>query len=94
MEILLLIFLQPVPVQIVNGQRIIFGADSNRLLSAKENNENTMINTQDAESKIRDTDMAAEMVKKARNDILRQAGYSILTQATKNSEKILELLSG
>ncbi|MCR4745245.1 MAG: hypothetical protein K5894_08450, partial [Lachnospiraceae bacterium] len=81
-------------MQIVNGQRIIFGVDSNRLLSARKNNENTMINTQNAESKIRDTDMAAEMVKKARNDILRQAGYSILTQATKNPEKILELLSG
>ena len=80
--------------KMVDGQRTLFGAYHNRLSSARQANENSMINEQEAESKIRDTDMASEMVRLSTANILREAGYSMLSQANRNPQKIIELLNG
>lgn len=77
---------------IVDEQRSIFGAYQNRMEHAVKNLDNTVENTQSAESQIRDTDMAKEMVKYSNNNILAQAGQSILAQANQTSQGVLALL--
>lgn len=54
---------------------------------------NTSENTQAAESRIRDTDIASEMVKYSMYNILEQAGYSMLTQANSTTQGILNLIN-
>lgn len=76
----------------VSSLRITFGSTQNRLEHAINNNRNKEENLQYAESVIRDTDMAAEMVKLSNLNILEQAGISTLTQANKNREVILGML--
>ncbi len=78
--------------EIVDRQRSIFGAYQNRMEHTVKNLDNVVENTQDAESQIRDTDMAAEMVKYSNNNILLQAGQSILAQANQTSQGVLALL--
>ena len=77
----------------VNAIRSKFGAYQNRLEHSYAINRNTHENTQNAESLIRDTDMAEEMVEYSNNNILLQAGFSILAQANQNSSLILNLIS-
>lgn len=80
-------------IDLVSGQRAMIGAYQNRLEHAKAIDDNTAENTQYAESRIRDTDMAKEMVEFAKNNILEQAGQSMLAQANQSTQGILSLLS-
>lgn len=77
---------------IINEQRSLFGAYQNRLEHAYNINKNSEENTQYAESQIRDTDMAAEMVQYSTHNILEQAGSSMLAQANQSRQGILQLL--
>ena len=76
----------------VNEYRTNFGVHQNRLEHAIKVNDNSSENTQAAESRIRDTDMASEMVKYSRESILQQAGQSMLAQANQQPQGILQLL--
>ena len=76
----------------VSQQRSLFGAYINRLEHAYNADTNTAENTQAAESKLRDSDMAAEMVQYSRDQILMQVGQSILAQANQSASGILSLL--
>ena len=71
----------------VNTIRSSLGAYQNRLEHSYAANLNTCENTQFAESVIRDTDMAEEMVKYSNANILSQAGQAIIAQANQNREK-------
>ena len=77
----------------VSEHRSYFGAISNRLEHTISNLMNSSENTQSAESSIRDTDMAKEMVNLSINNILAQANQSMLSQAAKNPQSVLSLLS-
>lgn len=76
----------------LSGYRSTMGAICNRLEKAQRNVENTEENMQAAESRIRDADMAEEMVAYAKHNILEQAGQSMLVQAGKINEGVLQLL--
>ncbi len=76
----------------VSEIRSDFGASQNRLQHAIANNDNTAENTQAAESRIRDTDMAEAMVADSRNSILMQAGEAVMSHYMANAEGILQLL--
>ena len=76
----------------VDEQRSVFGAYQNQMEHAYKNLANTVENTQHAESVIRDTDMAAEMVKYSNNNILAQAGQAMLAQANQTNQGVLSLL--
>ena len=84
--------LQDSAARIVSEQRSLFGAYQNRLEHAALINDNTAENTTAAESLIRDTDMASEMVKFSKSNILSQAGQSLLAQANQSNQGILSLL--
>lgn len=68
------------------------GAVQNRLEHTVANLDNISENTQSAESRIRDTDMAEEMVQYSKNNILQQAGQSMLAQANQANQGVLSLL--
>lgn len=72
--------------------RSVFGVTQNRLEYAKKVDDNIAENTQAAESRIRDTDMATAMVLYANVNILMQAGQSMLSQANKSKQDVLRLL--
>ena len=76
----------------VSTQRSKLGALQNRLEHTINNLDTTAENTQSAESRIRDTDMAAEMVQYSKNNILSQAGQSMLAQANQSNQGVLSLL--
>lgn len=76
----------------VSTQRSALGAIQNRLEHTVANLDNVSENTQAAESRIRDTDMAAEMVEYSKNNILAQAGQSMLAQANQSTQGVLSLL--
>ena len=76
----------------ISEERANLGAQQNRLEHTYKNNTNNVENTTAAESRIRDTDMAAEMVKYSNNNILMQAGQSILAQANQTNQGVLSLL--
>ncbi|MBR3772208.1 MAG: hypothetical protein IKL07_08065, partial [Clostridium sp.] len=76
----------------VSEIRSNFGATQNRLEHGVNNNQNTSENTQAAESRIRDTDMAAEMMDNAKYAILQQATESIMAQSKIQAQNILKLL--
>lgn len=76
----------------VSGQRSALGALQNRLEHTIANLDTTSENTQAAESRIRDVDMAAEMVEYSKNSILSQAGQSMLAQANQATQGVLSLL--
>lgn len=80
-------------MEIVSKQRSDFGAYQNRLEHAYNINNNTVENTQAAESLIRDTDIADAMMEYSVNNILMQAGVSMLTQANQLPNSIIELLN-
>lgn len=76
----------------VSEYRSMFGALQNRLEHAQANVDNTMENTQDAESKLRDTDMAEEMVNNSAASIISQAAQSMLAQSNEMTQGVLQLL--
>ena len=76
----------------VSKQRSALGALQNRLEHTVANLDNVAENTQSAESRIRDTDMAEEMVEYSKNNILAQAGQSMLAQANQSTQGVLSLL--
>lgn len=76
----------------VSEYRSMFGALQNRLEHAQANVDNTMQNTQDAESKLRDTDMAEEMVNNSAASIISQAAQSMLAQSNEITQGVLQLL--
>ncbi len=77
----------------VSAQRSTLGAIQNRLEHTIANVDNVVENTTAAESRIRDTDMASEMVTYSKNNILAQAGQSMLAQANQSTQGVLSLLS-
>ena len=79
-------------LQEVSKQRSALGAAQNRLEHTISNLDNVVENTTSAESSIRDTDMATEMVKYSNNNILAQAGQSMLAQANQSNQGVLSLL--
>ena len=76
----------------VSSQRSALGAVQNRLEHTIDNLDNIVENTTTAESRIRDTDMAEEMVEYSKNNILAQAGQSMLAQANQATQGVLSLL--
>ncbi|MBD5105830.1 MAG: flagellin [Lachnospiraceae bacterium] len=76
----------------LNEQRSNLGAQQNRLEHTVNNLNNVVENTQSAESAIRDTDMATEMVRYANNNILAQAGQAMLAQSNQANQGVLSLL--
>ena len=76
----------------VSTQRSALGAVQNRLEHTIDNLDNVVENTTAAESRIRDTDMAEEMVEYSKNNILAQAGQSMLAQANTATQGVLSLL--
>lgn len=79
-------------IENVSAYRSTWGALQNRLEHAMSVDDNTAENTQYAESRIRDTDMAEEMVEYAKNNILEQVGQSMLAQANQSNQGVLSLL--
>ena len=76
----------------VSAQRSSLGAVQNRLEHTIKNLNNASENTQAAESRIRDVDMAKEMMEMSKNNILNQAAQAMLAQANQNPQQVLQLL--
>jgi len=76
----------------VSTERSTLGAVQNRLEHTIDNADNTAENLQAAESRIRDVDMAKEMVKYSKDNILQQAAQSMLAQANQSTQGVLALL--
>ena len=79
-------------IESVSTQRSKLGAIQNRLEHTINNLDNVVENTTSAESQIRDTDMATEMVKYSNNNILAQAGQAMLAQSNQANQGVLSLL--
>ena len=79
-------------IQKVSTQRSALGAVQNRLEHTINNLDNVVENTPSAESQIRDTNMATEMVKYSNNNILAQAGQAMLAQSNQANQGVLSLL--
>lgn len=79
-------------LQYVSNIRARIGAQQNRLQHTIDNNGNAMENLTAAESAIRDTDMADEMVKYSMQSLLSQTGQSMLAQANQSNQGVLSLL--
>ena len=79
-------------IDTISNLRGTLGAIENRLYAAIENLTNTSVNLQDAKSQIMDTDFAAEMTNFAKQQILQQAGISMLAQANAQPQAVMKLL--
>ena len=79
-------------IDAVSTQRSKLGALQNRLEHTIANLDTTSENTSAAESRIRDVDMAKEMVEYSKNNILAQAGQSMLAQANQSTQGVLSIL--
>jgi len=79
-------------IKLISARRSELGAVQNRLEHTIKNLDNVVENTTAAESEIRDTDMASEMVQFSKNNILAQAGQSMLAQANQSNQGVLSLL--
>jgi len=79
-------------IEIVSSYRSYFGAMQNRMEHAMAIDDNIVENTQAAESLIRDTDMAKEMVELSKQNILEQVGQSMMAQANQSNQSVLSLL--
>ena len=79
-------------IEAVSEQRAKLGAIQNRLEHTIASDDNTAENLQAAESRIRDTDMAAEMVQYSKSQILQQAAQSMLAQANQSTQGVLSIL--
>ena len=75
-----------------SAYRSYFGAVQNRMEHSIQNLDNVVENTDAAESRIRDTDMAKEMVDYSKENILEQVGQSMLAQANQSTQGVLTLL--
>lgn len=80
-------------IGIVNTQRAVFGAYQNELQRANDNVTNSSLNLQSSNSKIKDADMAKEMLKYSKKGILEQASLSLFSQGIKKSTSVLDLLT-
>lgn len=78
----------------ISLNRSKIGAQQNRLEHTALNNSNISENTQAAESRLRDTDMAEAMVEYSKNNILQQAGQAMLANANHSGESVLKLIQG
>ncbi len=78
----------------VSAERANLGAMQNRLQHSIKNADNSAENLQAAESRIRDVDMAAEMMEFTKNNILAQAAQSMLGQANQAPQSVLQLIQG
>ena len=76
----------------VSAQRSALGAIQNRLEHSIANLDNVVENSEAAESRIRDTDMAETMVTYSKNNILAQAGQSMLAQANQSTQGVMSIL--
>lgn len=76
----------------ISSGRSYLGAVQNRLEHTIKNLDNASENTQAAESRIRDVDMAKEMMESTKNNILQQASQAMLAQANQNPQQVLQLL--
>lgn len=81
-------------LQNISANRSKIGAQQNRLEHTIANEENVVENTTAAESRIRDTDMAKEMVKYSNTNILEQVGHAMMAQANQSNQGVLNLLQG
>ena len=79
-------------IEYISKERATLGAQQNRLEHTYKNVTNVEENTTAAESRIRDTDMADEMVRYSNNNILAQAGQAMLAQANQTNQGVLSLL--
>lgn len=79
-------------IKTVSDERSKLGAIQNRLEHTIANADNTSENLQSAESRIRDVDMADEMVTYSKNNIVQQAAQSMLAQANQSTQGVLSLL--
>jgi flagellin len=79
-------------IQKVSTERAKMGAMQNRLEHTVANLDSAAENTQNSESRIRDTDMASQMVEFSKSNILAQAGQSMLAQANQSTQGVLSLL--
>lgn len=79
-------------IGVLDIERAKIGAQQNRLEYTVAINNNTFENTQAAESRIRDTDMAEDIVELSKHNILEQVGQSMLAQANQSQQGILQLL--
>ncbi|MEG1569524.1 MAG: flagellin, partial [Oscillospiraceae bacterium] len=79
-------------INMVSGQRADLGAIQNRLEHTINNLTATTENMTAAESRIRDTDMAKEMMQFTKNNVLAQAAQSMLSQANQQPQQVLQLL--
>ena len=79
-------------IKTVSAQRSQLGAVQNRLEHTIANLDTSAENLQAAESRIRDTDMAEEMMTYSKNNILQQAAQSMLAQANQSTQGVLSLL--
>lgn len=77
---------------IVSEQRSLFGAYQNRLESAHSTADGTHENVQDAESRLRDTDMSKELLQYSTADILTRAGEALMAQSNSRLSQVLSLL--
>lgn len=80
--------------QVLSSQRSLFGAYQNRLEHTVKNLGNIIENTTSSESRIRDTDMAEEMVRNSTASILAQSGQMVLAQSNQTPQGVLSLLQG
>ncbi|MDD6201580.1 MAG: flagellin [Lachnospiraceae bacterium] len=80
-------------LQKVTANRSKIGAQQNRLEHTIANEENVVENTSAAESRIRDTDMAKEMVQYSNINILEQVGHAMMAQANQSNQGVLTLLT-
>ena len=76
----------------VSDVRATFGVEQNRMEHTIDNTQNAVENLTAAESRIRDADIASEMVKLSVSQILEQAGFSMLAQHNQNRQSVLNLL--
>ncbi len=79
-------------IQSVSTERAKLGATQNRLEHTISNLDTSSENLQSAESSLRDTDMAEEMTRYSKSNILQQAGQSMLAQANQSTQGVLNLL--
>ena len=79
-------------IEAVSKERSKYGAIQNRLEYSISNTDNAAENIQSAESRIRDVDMAKEMMNYSKTNILMQASQSMLSQANSSTQSVLSLL--
>ena len=79
-------------IKLVSGVRSYYGAMQNRMEHTIRNLENVIENTTASESKLRDTDMASEIVQYSKNSILQQAGQAMIAQANHSNDGVMSLL--